>query len=244
MRPGGGVRRGRVLRALTAALLAVGIATGAAACSLLGGDSSVPVATAKPPTGTAGAADFDGGFFTVGSGAEHVDLWFDPMCPVCGAFEKANGNTIASAVADDSITLRLHPLTFLDRSSNGTAYSTRAVAGLTCVAVRSPRSVLPYYRSLFAHQPAEGSNGLTDKQLAGLATALGLTGIDTCIGRDGPYQAWAQANTAASQSGPITVDGKKVLDRIEGTPTVLVDHKQFTGSIDDAAAFRAFLAKN
>ena len=244
MRRAGAVRRGGVLRVLTAAMLAVGIIAGVAACSLIGGDSTVPVATAKPPTGTDGAVDFDGRFLTVGSGAKHVDLWFDPMCPVCGAFEKAIGDTLTSAVADDSITLRLHPLTFLDRSSNGTAYSTRAVAALTCVGVRSPNDALPYYRSLFAHQPAEGSDGLTDKQLAALAADLRLTGIDACIGRDGPYQAWAQANTAASQSGPITIDGKKVLDRIEGTPTVFVGGKQFTGSVDDAAAFRAFLAKN
>lgn len=225
-------------------LLGVAVVAGTAACSLIGGDSTVPVATAQPPTGTDGAVDFDGRFLTVGSGPQHVDLWFDPMCPVCGAFEKANGSTIAAAVADNSITLRLHPLTFLDRSSNGTAYSTRAVAALTCVGVREPNDVLPYYRSLFAHQPQEGSDGLTDKQLGGLAAQLGMTGIDSCIARSGPYQAWAQANTAASQSGPISVDGKKVLDRIEGTPTVLVDRKQYTGAVDDAAAFRAFLAKD
>ena len=33
-----------------------------------------------------------------------------------------NGATLAAAVADGSTTLRLHPLTFLDPSSNGTAY--------------------------------------------------------------------------------------------------------------------------
>jgi protein-disulfide isomerase len=242
MSRGGGARSTLLVRALTAALLAVGMVAGVASCSVIGGNSSVPVATAKPPTGTDGAVDFDGRFLTVGSGAKHVDLWFDPMCPVCGAFEKANGKTIAAAVSDDSITLRLHPLTFLDRSSNGTAYSTRAVAALTCVGVREPNSVLAYYESLFAHQPDEGSDGLTDKQLAGLATDLGLTGIDSCISRDAPYQAWAQANTAASQTGPITVDGKKVLDRIEGTPTVLVDGKQYSGNIGDGAAFRSFLS--
>ena len=141
----------RLLRVVAAMALAIGMVAGVAACSVIGGDSSVPVATAKAPTGTDGAVDFDGRFLTVGSGPKHLDLWFDPMCPVCGEFEKANGKTIDAAVRDDTITLRLHPLTFLDRSSNGTAYSTRAVAALTCVGVRHPNSVLAYYESLFAH---------------------------------------------------------------------------------------------
>jgi protein-disulfide isomerase len=244
MNRGGSPRRPSLIRLFGGMLVAIGIVLGVASCSLIGGDSSVPVATAKAPTGTDGAVDFDGGFITVGSGAKHVDLWFDPMCPVCGAFEKANGKTLSAAVKDDSITLRLHPLTFLDRVSNGTGYSTRAVAALTCVAVKQPNSALEYYESLFAHQPEEGSDGLTDKQLAGLADDLGLTVISGCIDRGAPYQAWAQANTAQSQKGPIEVDGKKVLDRIEGTPTVLVDGKQFTGSVSDAAAFSAFLAEH
>ncbi len=235
----------RSLRQVVAAVLvAVGIVAGVASCSLLGGGSSVPQASASAPTGTDGAVDFGGRFITVGSGAKHVDIWFDPMCPVCGAFEKANRETLSTAVADNRITLRLHPLTFLDRASNGTGYSTRAVAALTCVAVKHRTRAFDYYQSLYTHQPEEGSNGLTDKQLAGLASDLGLSDIGACIDRDAPYQAWAQANTAQSQTGPITVDGTKVLDRIEGTPTVFVDGKQFTGSVSDAKAFASFLAEH
>jgi len=240
-RPSG--RRAGV-RALGAALIAIALVAGTAACSLVGGNGSVPVATAKAPTGTDGAVNFDEGYIKAGTGTKHVDIWFDPMCPICGAFEKANGDTLAKAVSDGTITLRLHPLTFLDRASNGTGYSTRASAALTCVAVKEPNSALDYYTALFANQPEENSNGLTNEQLAKLATDGGMTDITDCLGRSGPYQAWAQANTAHSQTGPITVDGKKVLDTIQGTPTVLVDGKQFTGKVDDSAAFTSFLAKN
>ncbi len=241
MRGGGTETRRRLVRRAAAALLAVTVTVGVASCSLLGGNSNVPGATAKPPTGTDAAVDFDGGFVSAGTGSKKVDIWFDAMCPVCGAFEKTNGETLSNAVQDGSVTLRLHPLTFLDRASNGTGYSTRAAAALVCVGVHDPDHVLDYYQALFTNQPDENSNGLTDKELAKRATDLGITDISACIDRSGPYQAWAQANTAHSQSGPITVDGKKVLDTIQGTPTVLVNGRQYTGSISDEKEFASFL---
>ncbi|WP_025155712.1 DsbA family protein [Leifsonia aquatica] len=230
----------RTRRILAATVFAVALSIGVSACSMFG-DASVPVATDKPPTGVDGAVNFDDRYIAAGTGQKKVDIWFDAMCPVCGAFEKANGDTLEKAVKDGSITLRLHPLTFLDRASNGTGYSTRAAAALTCVGVHDKTKVLDYYQALFADQPEENSNGLTDEQLVKRATDLGIADISGCLDRSGPYQAWAQANTAHSQTGPIEVDGTKVLDKIEGTPTVLVDGKQFTGSISDASAFQTFL---
>ncbi|MFJ3488076.1 DsbA family protein [Leifsonia aquatica] len=230
----------RTRRILAATVIAAALSIGVSACSMFA-DSSVPVATAKAPTGVDGAVNFDDRYISAGTGQKKVDIWFDAMCPVCGAFEKANGDTLEKAVKDGSITLRLHPLTFLDSLSGGTGYSTRAAAALTCVGVHDKARVLDYYQALFTDQPEENSKGLTDDELAKRATDLGITDISGCLERSGSYQAWAQANTAHSQSGPIEVDGTKVLDKIEGTPTVLVDGKQFTGSISDAAAFEKFL---
>ncbi|MBW8870625.1 MAG: thioredoxin domain-containing protein, partial [Leifsonia sp.] len=188
-------------RAAAAAVLAVAVVAvvaSVAGCSLLGGASNVPVATDAPPTGTDGAVDFDGGFITVGDGAKKVDVWFDAMCPVCGAFEQTNGDTFDSAVEDGSITLRLHPLTFLDAASNGTGYSTRAAAALTCVAVTDRNAVLPFYQALYTDQPEENSDGLTDKELVKRASDAGSSDISSCLADSGPYKAWAQANTANS----------------------------------------------
>jgi len=232
----------RLRRAAAAFVLAVGVVTSVAACSLLGGPSNVPVATDAPPKGTDGAVDFDDGFITVGDGAKKVDVWFDAMCPICGAFEKANGATISAAVDDGSITLRLHPLTFLDAASNGTGYSTRAAAALTCVAVTDKNAVLPFYEALFTDQPQENSDGLSDTELAKRASDAGAGDISACLADSGPYKAWAQGNTANSQKGPIEVDGKKVLDTIKGTPTVLVNGKQYPGGVTDKKAFTSFLA--
>ncbi|WP_431247585.1 DsbA family protein [Leifsonia xyli] len=235
---------GRLRRAAAAVALAVGVVLAAAGCSLLGGASNVPVATDAPPTGTDGAVDFDGGFITVGDGAKKVDIWFDAMCPVCGAFEQTNGATLANAVDDGSITLRLHPLTFLDAVSNGTGYSTRAAAALTCVAVKDRNAILPFYQALFTDQPEENSDGLTDKELAKRASTAGASDISSCLADSGPYQAWAQGNTANSQKGPIEVDGTKVLDTIKGTPTVLVNGKQYPGGVTDKKAFTEFLGSH
>lgn len=232
---------GRLRRAAAAVALAAGVVLAAAGCSLLGGASDVPVATDAPPTGTDGAVDFDGGFITVGDGEKNVDVWFDAMCPVCGAFEKTNGATLANAVDDGSITLRLHPLTFLDALSNGTGYSTRAAAALTCVAVTDENAILPFYQALFTDQPEENSDGLTDKELAKRASSAGAGDISTCLADSGPYKAWAQGNTANSQKGPIEVDGKKALDTIKGTPTVLVNGAQYPGGVTDKKAFTEFL---
>ncbi|MFF1879212.1 DsbA family protein [Leifsonia sp. NPDC058230] len=235
--------RRRGMRAFAAVLVAFALVSGTAACSLVGGSSDVPTATAKPPTGTDGAVNFDKGFITAGDGSKVVDLWFDPMCPACGAFEKANGETLATAVSDGTITLRLRPLTFLDRLSNGTGYSTRAVAALTCVGVNDPDNALKYFQTLYKDQPEEGSSGLTNKQLAQRATDLGIDDITACLEDSGPYQAWAQQNTARSQTGPIDVEGSD-LTSISQTPTILVNGKQFTGDITKASEFTDFLQKN
>ena len=232
----------RLVRVLAATVLAIAVAGGATACSLMG-DSSVPVATAKPPTGMDGAVNFDGRYVSAGTGEKKVDIWFDAMCPFCGEFERTNGATLANAVKDGSITVRLHPITFLDSRSNGTGYSTRAAAALVCVGVHDPNKTLDYYQALFTDQPEEGSSGLTDEELAKRATDLGIADISSCLQRSGPYQAWAQANTVHSQNGPIEVDGTKVLDSIQGTPTVLVNGKQYPGSVTDKKAFTRFLGE-
>ena len=184
--------------------MAVALVTAVAACSLIGGSSPVPTSTATAPTGVDGAVNFDRAATSqAGTGATKVDLWFDPMCPICGTFEKANGELLAKAVADGSITLRLRPLTFLDRLSNGTGYSTSAVAALTCVAVNGTGQgarVLPE-RSMRISRRRTPTVSRTNSWPSWPPTR-GIGDISSCLADSGPYQAWAQANTAHSQTGP------------------------------------------
>ncbi len=231
-----------VLRAamvLSAFIAAAAIGIGVSACSA-GGAPNAPSSSVALPTGTQGAANFDKGYLAVGTGAKAVDLYFDPLCPYCNEFEKANGATLASAVKDGSITFRLHPLTFLDPSSNGTAYSSRASAALTCVAVSDPAATLGYLADLYANQPAEGSDGLTNSKLAALASKRGVADISGCIA-NGANQAWAQNVTQRALAGPI--EGADI-PAIKGTPTVLVNGVSFTGSITDSVVFSKFLTSH
>jgi protein-disulfide isomerase len=187
------------------------------------------------PTGTVGAAHFDDGYLAVGTGPALVDVYVDPMCPYCRQFEETNGGRLADLVADGTITLRLHSLTFLDRVSQGTAYSTRASAALTCQATLNPENLLGYQAALFANQPAENTEGLNDSELRDLFDSP--VDIGDCLAA-GEYQAWSRANTEQALNGPIA-DAE--ITRIQGTPTVLVNGSVYSGGLTDPAEFLDFL---
>ena len=186
-------------------------------------------------SGRTGAAFLDDGYLLVGTGATVVDLYIDPMCPYCGQFDIANGDTLAALVDDGTITLRLHALTFLDQASQGTEYSTRASAALTCEAAVNPESTLDYLAALFLNQPTEGTTGRSDDELVALSN--GSASIAECVASE-RYQDWSQQNTDAALSGPIP--GADI-SSIQGTPTVLVDGSQYSGPIDDPQALLDFI---
>lgn len=186
-------------------------------------------------TGTVGAAHFDEGYLAVGTGPQLVDVYFDPMCPYCRQFEETNGAQLAALVADGTITLRLHSLTFLDRVSQGTDYSSRASAALTCQATLNPDNLLAFQAALFANQPAENTEGLTDTELAALAE--GPADISACMA-SADYQSWSQANTEQALNGPIA-DAE--ISQIQGTPTAIVNGSVYYGGLTDPAEFLAFL---
>ena len=200
--------------------------------------TSEPQSDERPgalPTGTVGAAHFDDGYLLVGTGTQIVDVYVDPMCPFCRYFEETNGSQLAALVSDGTITLRLHSLTFLDRASQGTDYSSRASAALTCQATLNPEDLLGYQAALFANQPAENTEGLSDSELATLIDSP--VDISDCLA-SGEYQAWSQANTEQALNGPIP-DAE--ITRIQGTPTVLVNGSVYSGGLTDPAEFLAFL---
>lgn len=196
---------------------------------------SVEAPVVEEASGQTGAAYLDDGYLMVGTGATVVDLYVDPMCPYCGQFDIANGDSLAAMVDDGTITLRLHSLTFLDQASQGAEYSTRASAALTCEAAINPESTLDYLAALFLNQPAEGTTGLSDDELVALSS--GSAPIGDCVASE-RYQGWSQDNTDAALSGPIP--GADI-PSIQGTPTVLVNGSQYSGPIDDPQALVDFI---
>jgi len=98
------------------------------------------------------AADFDGGSLEFGTGPVSIDEYVAPMCPFCAQFAQTNGELLLAGVESGVITLRVHALTFLDSNSQGTNYSSRASAALTCQATLNPDQTLDFISELFANQ--------------------------------------------------------------------------------------------
>ncbi|MFP5415832.1 MAG: DsbA family protein [Actinomycetes bacterium] len=184
--------------------------------------------TATTPGATATGTDT----WTIGVGRPdapvRVDVYQDFMCPYCARFERANGPALEELVNAGTIRLEIHPMSFLDRASQGARYSTRAANAFITVAQADPDRVLAFNKALYDNQPAEGTPGLSDAQIATLAQAAGISRSVTDSFPQLRHAQWVTEGTQADfDSG------------IQGTPTVLIDGKPFTGDLLTASALQA-----
>lgn len=167
-----------------------------------------------------------------------IRVYLDYLCPLCGQFEKENGDYLRELVDSGAATIDYHPVAILDRASLGSKYSTRSAAAAACVADLSPNSFFDVNSALFAKQPAEGTSGLSNAELAKAVT--GVKGvddkatIDDCI-HDQRFAPFVTESTkrALTEKLPGTTAKK-----LTGTPTVFVDGKQFDSS---KQTFREFM---
>jgi protein-disulfide isomerase len=171
-----------------------------------------------------------------------IQIYLDYQCPICGAFEKANASQISTWVKSGAATLEIHPIAILDRVSLGTKYSTRAANAAGCMANYSPNTYFAFSALLFSHQPAENTEGLTDGQILALAEKAKptkLSSIETCI-KNQTFKSWVNAATTRATTGPI---GGTNVAKVSGTPTVIINGIQYTGSVSDASAFASAVVK-
>lgn len=152
-----------------------------------------------------------------------VTVYADFMCPYCGQFERANGETLDKLVDEGTIKLDIHPMAFLDSQSGGTKYSTRAANAFATVANADQAAALKFSQLLFTNQPSEGSTGLTDDQLAAFATQAGASSEVVAKIADNGYTGWIDELTQQAFNSGIT-----------GTPTVKINGETFTGDIYNA----------
>ncbi|NQX12100.1 thioredoxin domain-containing protein [Microbacteriaceae bacterium VKM Ac-2855] len=174
------------------------------------------------------------------TGVVDIRVYIDYLCPYCGQFETTNGDQIKEWVTSGAATVEIHPLAILTSRSNGTKYSERAANAAACVANTDPDSFYDFSALLFANQPEEGTDGLTNDEIKGYVEQSGAADtatINSCID-DKSYVSWVQAATERALSGPLP--GTSVAN-VSGTPTVLVNGQQYTGSLTDAEAFSAFV---
>jgi protein-disulfide isomerase len=149
-----------------------------------------------------------------------VDIYYDYMCPVCGAFEEANSEELRRLVEDGTARLELHPMSFLDRMSSGTEYSTRSANAIATVADGAPESVWAFHGALYENQPEEGSSGLSDEEIADVAEEAGVPADVVDRFTDRTYDGWVASVT--KQAGD---------DGVNGTPTVWIDGENFDGDL-------------
>jgi len=158
--------------------------------------------------------DAETGAIAVGDGPNQLDTYIDFMCPICNQFEQIYGETIQGLVDDGSVTLNIHPISILDRASQGTEYSTRAANAMYCVAVEDAEASVPFMQAMYENQPAEGTSGLTDDEILAIASGVGVTGIDACV-NDGRYAKYVADMT---EKTPVKPGAAGI-----GTPTVLLN---------------------
>lgn len=139
-------------------------------------------ATSAGPAPQSEVVDAETGAIAVGTGSDTVDTYVDFMCPVCNQFEQTYGPTLEQLSAAGEITLNLHPISILDRQSDGTEFSTRSANAAYCVAEDDPDAVLPFVQAMYANQPAEQTAGLDDAAITSIAEQAGASaGVRTCI---------------------------------------------------------------
>lgn len=171
----------------------------------------------------------------------NIRIYVDYLCPLCGDFEDANTEQIAQWVDSGAATVEIHPVAILTSKSAGTKYSLRAANAAACVANYSPDDFFDFSSALFVDQPEETSPGRSNDEIkavvkdAGVSTAL--SSINSCID-DGTYESWVKAATDRALDGPIPNSSMK---SIIGTPTILVNGKPYTGSLDDPKEFASFV---
>ncbi|MFF3574266.1 DsbA family protein [Nocardia jiangxiensis] len=148
-----------------------------------------------------------------------VRVVMDLQCPYCKMFEANNGSVLEGAVRDHTAAVEYSVITFLDRAST-TQYSSRAGNASFCVANSGLEHYQSWLAAMFAQQPEEGSDGLTDDQLIRIAKTAGYAedAVAQCI-INRSYDTYLRAKTKAVLAGGVN-----------STPTVTVNGKQITSS--------------
>ena len=149
-----------------------------------------------------------------------VVIYEDFQCPVCKAFEQANGAFLDEMVKNGDITIEYRLLAFLDRASPN-QYSSRAGSAALCAFESGGGEAYKKVANLFwANQPAENTAGPEDSALVETLKQSGISGdaAESCVVKN-RFVPWVKEATEASRDA-----------KVSGTPTVRIDGKNVTGA--------------
>ena len=171
-------------------------------------------------------------------GVAHIVTYVDFSCPACQAFEATNADTIRQLVEQGTATLEVHPIAILDHNFT-TNYSTRSNNVAACVANFAPDNFYDVMKAMYVGQGQEKTAGLTNAQMISIVHSAGLRNgdVDKCI-NGLTFKSWVASATTRATSGPLP---NTSVSNVQGTPTVLVNGQQYTGSLTDGAAFTDFV---
>jgi protein-disulfide isomerase len=188
--------------------------------STAGDNGAIPIGA----TGTAGEKPANGDVV--------VSVYLDYMCPYCHQFETANDAELATLRAAGGVVVEYHPISILDRLSSGTEYSTRGSNAAAVVADQAPDKFSAFNSALFANQPAENSQGLTDAEIAKLAVTAGVP--QTVVDQFTVNVSGKSWRTFAPYVSALTAQASVDLGASYGTPTVLINGTVFKGDMYSA----------
>ncbi|GAA2559298.1 DsbA family protein [Mycolicibacterium diernhoferi] len=149
-----------------------------------------------------------------------LSVYEDPLCPHCGAFEKAFGPTINKLIDGGAIAVDYYMVGILNSAGNQN-YSSRASGAAYCVADESVEAFRRFHGALYAQQPSEtGGIYPTNAQLIETARQAGAGGkVPECIDK-GRYVEMAGGMAKATE--------------INATPTVRINGEDYQYSTPEA----------
>jgi len=162
----------------------------------------------------------------------NIQIYIDYQCPICGMFESGNTEQLRSWVKTGAATIEVHPISFLDGRGSPNTYSSRSANAAVCVANYSPNQFFDFSAALFANQPAEGTPGPENDALIARAKSVGVENankIADCINNNS-YKKWIADTTNKVLDPSYSVQGSSI--KITGTPTIVVNGKQYTWSTE------------
>lgn len=168
----------------------------------------------------------------------NIIVFLDYQCPACRAFEVPNNAQLRQLVGSGKYTLELHPVSFLDGSSQN-QYSSRTGSAAACVATFDPDRFFDFTATMYEHQSEEGTFGWSNDELAGRAQAIGVTNESAinCI-KTAEFQNFILSNTEKYFGQPMVKYPELIVNQ---TPFIVVNGVQYEGDITNPAAFAQWL---
>jgi protein-disulfide isomerase len=147
-----------------------------------------------------------------GAKAPKLEVFEDFQCPICNEFEKTSGSTIKRLAAEGKVNVLYYPFwLFKQQADPIKGNSQRAANAALCAPADK---WIQYHDLIYKHQPAEGSNGFSNKDLIGWAKSLGFgtPQFEQCVNGLQKQSTVDQMTDYAEQARKVT-----------GTPTVFLN---------------------